>query len=79
MADKIFCGSGKTFGQYGQVLINLCLSEIPHEFIRESNGKKYVNLKLNKKKEVDARGNTHYIEVDTWKPQQQPRNNNDWD
>lgn len=71
MADKIFCGSGKEFGQYGQISLDICLTDLPTEHIRDYNGKKYIKMKLSRKKEKDKRGNTHYVEVDTWKPQNQ--------
>jgi len=72
MADKIYCGSGRAFGNYGQIGLNICLSDLPHEHITEYNGKKYIKLKVSPRKETDKRGNTHSIEVDTWKPQQKP-------
>ncbi len=68
MADKIFCGSGKEFGKYGQIGLNLCLSDIPKEHMSDYKGKKYIKLKVSKRKEPDKMGNSHYIEVDTWKP-----------
>ena len=42
------------------------------------NGKRYINLKLSPKKETDQYGKTHYLEIDTWKPEPrnaQPQNN----
>lgn len=78
MADKIYCGSGRVFGKYGQMSLNICLSDIPEAHITEYNGKKYIKLKVSSKKEVDSRGNSHYVEVDTWKPQaQQPQQSQD--
>jgi len=71
MSEKIYVGSGKEFGQYGTVNLNLCLSDIPKEHIFEYNGKKYIKLKTNKKRETDQYGKTHSLEVDTWKPNQE--------
>ena len=73
MSDqKIFCGSGKEFGQYGQVGLNICLEDIPAEFKQPaSNGKTYLKLNLARRKQPDQHGNTHYITVNTWKPNQQ--------
>lgn len=68
MSEKIFCGSGKEFGQYGAVNLSICLSDLPKEHITEYNGKKYIKLVLNKKREVDKYGKTHSVEVNTWKP-----------
>ena len=77
MNNKIFCGSGKEFGNYGTVNISVCLSDLPKEFITEgSNGKKYMRLKLNRKREPDQYGNTHSLEVDTWKPEKKQEPNN---
>lgn len=40
---------------------SICISDIPTEQIRKaSNGKLYVNLYINEKKEQDMYGNTHY-------------------
>ena len=77
MNNKIFCGSGKEFGNYGTVNISVCLSDLPKEHITEgSNGKKYMRLKLNRKREPDQYGNTHSLEVDTWKPEKKQEPNN---
>ena len=78
MNNKIFCGSGKEFGIYGTVNISVCLSDLPKEHITErSSGKKYIRLKLNRKREPDQYGNTHSLEVDTWKPEkQEPKQDN---
>ena len=70
--SKIFCGDGKEFGQYGSIKVSVCLSDLPKEFIKQAkNGKKYISLVLNKKREADQYGKTHYLEVDTWKPDSQ--------
>lgn len=66
MDDKIFCGSGKEW-EFG-VNLNINLSDIPEEFITESaDNKKWVRLNVVKKK-TEGGKNSHYIEVDTWKP-----------
>lgn len=71
MSDKIYCGSGKTkSSQYGDFQsISICISDIPKEHITTAaNGKEYVNLTVNKKKEVDKYGKDLAVTVDTWKP-----------
>jgi len=68
MNDKIFVGSGKT-AKYS-TKISICLSDIPKEHITESKGKKYINLELKERREPDQYGKTHYVTVDTWKPEQ---------
>lgn len=72
--NKIYCGSGKEFGQYGQVNASICLDDIPAEHITKgNNGKRYVNIKVCKKREPDQWGKTHYLEIDTWRPNQAPQ------
>jgi hypothetical protein len=66
---KIYCGSAKTVGQFGILAVSLCLDELPQEYITTAkNGKRYINLKVCPKKAVDQFGKTHYVEIDTWKP-----------
>ena len=68
MEERIYCGSGKCFGQYGQIGIDICIDEIPKEFIKKANnGKSYVKLNVCKKKSQDQYGNSHYVAVNTWK------------
>ena len=70
--QKIYCGSGKEFGQYGTINCSICLNDIPKEFWNKgNNGKTYLPIKINRKREVDQYGKTHSVEVDTWKPTQQ--------
>lgn len=67
---KIYCGSGKAFGNYGQIGISLCLDDLPSDYVTTSkNGKRYINLKLSPKQGTDQYGKTHYLEVDTWRPE----------
>jgi len=76
---KIYCGSGKSVGQYGQISISVCMDDLASDYITTAkNGKRYINLKLSPKKETDQYGKTHYLEIDTWKPEPrnaQPQNN----
>jgi hypothetical protein len=67
--QKIYVGSGKEWGQYGNVGITVCVDDItPHVF--EYNGKHYVKLNVSKKQQTDQYGKTHSVSVDTWKPEQ---------
>jgi len=68
---KIYVGNGKENEQYGFVNFSVCLSDLPQEHVNEYNGKKYINLTISKKKEVDAYGKTHAVTVNTWKPEEQ--------
>jgi hypothetical protein len=70
--NKIYCGSGKEFGQYGGINISICLSDIPEEYKRiGKNNKAYVTLTLNKRQQVGQYGETHSLEVNTYKKDQQ--------
>lgn len=67
----IYCGSGKIkTGKFGEFFsVSICLSDLPKEHITEAkNGKKYINLNINKKKEADQYGKDLSVQVDTWKP-----------
>jgi hypothetical protein len=69
--QPIYCGSGKTKqGKYGEFFsISICLSDLPKEHITESkNGKKYINLNVNRKQQPDQYGKDLSVQVDTWKP-----------
>ena len=76
MSDKIFVGSGKVFGKYGQIGVNICLSDLPEEhiFTSDKNNKKYIKLNISQKRQPDNYGNTHSVEVNTWKPDPQGGN-----
>tara|TARA_R110000751_G_scaffold16235_1_gene51599 strand:- start:2575 stop:2829 length:255 start_codon:yes stop_codon:yes gene_type:complete len=70
MEEKIYVGSGTEKFDGNLVSCSLCLSDLPSEHIQTGrNGKKYINLNVQKKKETDQFGKTHYVAVDTWKPE----------
>lgn len=46
-------------------------SDLIAEIQRHTNSKGYIRLELKERKEADKNGNTHYIIVDTFEPQQQ--------
>ena len=65
--EKIYCGKGKQ-SKYG-IKLNICLNEIPQEHMTKlRNGNTYVNLEVKESRQPDQKGNTHYVEVNTWKP-----------
>ena len=70
MSEKIYCGKGKK-SNYG-IKLNICIDDIPAQYIREYNGKRYARLEVSEMRNIDKRNNTHTITVDTWKPAQQP-------
>ena len=80
---KIFVGSAKKkeFQKGGSILnASICLDDLinhSEEFqtISTGNGKKYIKLKITSRKEPDNFGNTHSVEIDTWKPEQQQSGN----
>jgi hypothetical protein len=67
--EKIYVGSGKEKFDGDQVAISICLSDVPKDWMFEYNGKKYVKLIVQKKKEIDQYGKTHYVAIDTFKPE----------
>jgi len=69
MEEKIYVGSGTSKFDGNLVSCSLCLSDLPSEHIFEYNGKKYIKLNVQKKKEADQYGKTHSVSVDTWKPE----------
>lgn len=76
---KIFIGSGKKkeFSNGGSIInASICVDDLlqhAEEFqtVSNGNGKKYIKLKIGSRKQADNFGNTHFIEIDTWKPEPQ--------
>ena len=69
---KIYVGSGKEKFDGNLIDISINLSKVSgtsKDFIFEYGGDKFIKLKVVKKKEIDEYGKTHYVEVDTWKPE----------
>ena len=69
--ERIFVGNGKRINDW-KIGISLCVSDIPREWIKQGkNGKKYLSLNLCERKGgADRFGNTHGLEINTWKPEQ---------
>ncbi len=71
--EKIYVGSGVEQFEGNLVEATICLTDIKEnasEHIFEYGGKKYIKVKVQKKKETDQFGKTHYVEVNTWKPEE---------
>lgn len=71
--EKIYVGNGVEKFDGDLIQQSICLTDIKNkarDFIFEYDGKQYIKLKTVKKREVDQYGKTHYVEVDTWKPEQ---------
>lgn len=76
-SEKIFVGSGrkKTFNDGGSIInIMLSLDGLKEHFenygFKTDQGKHKLKLVLSERREIDQYGNTHYLTVDTWKPEQ---------
>ena len=69
MAEKIYVGNGTSKFDGNQVACSVCLTDLPQEHMFEYNGKKYIKLIVQEKKNPDEYGKTHYVAVDTWKPE----------
>lgn len=77
MADRIYVGSGKekTFPDGGSsISVSLTLDGIKEYFEKygftTEKGKHILKLKIGRRREVGKYGETHTVEVDTWKPEQ---------
>jgi len=66
----IYAGNGKTvetqYGIFRAITINL--TDLPKEHIFEYEGKKYIKLNVNDKKQTDQYGKNVAVTVNTWKP-----------
>ena len=67
--DQIFIGSGVEKFEGNLVECSICLSDIPNEWIFEYLGKKYLKIKVQRKKEVDKYGKSHSVSINTFKPE----------
>ena len=70
--EKIYIGNGTEKFDGGLVEFALNLTKLGAEakdFMYDFKGDKYIKLKVVKKREADEYGKTHYVEVDTFKPE----------
>lgn len=74
--EKIYCGSAKevTFNDGGSVInVSLEMDKL-EEYFKEfgftstTSGKRFLKLKIGRRRETGRFGETHTVEVDTWKP-----------
>jgi len=71
MEDKIFCGNAKIITtQYGE-MTKISFSQSDLEKLQNSLDNGWVNTVLKEKKNKVEGKPTHYLEVDTWKPEKQ--------
>ena len=70
--DRIYVGNGveKFDGDMVEFSLNLTkLGKEATEHMFEYNGEKFIKLKVAKMKETNEYGKTHYVEVNTFKPE----------
>ena len=71
-SEKIYIGNGTEKFDGGIVQFSLNLTKLKNEaseHMFDYNGEKFIKLKVVKKREADEYGKTHYVEVDTFKPE----------
>ena len=77
MTDKIYCGSARTIKtQYGELTKVSFHKDDINKIVRhmKDNNLDWANLVIKEKREKVEGKPTHYLEIDTWKPntEQQP-------
>jgi len=76
--EKIFCGSARVIkGKFGDITkLNLSKEDI-RKIAKYMTDEKldYVNIEVKAKKECEQGKPTHYLQIDTWKPE--PKKSND--
>ncbi len=73
MADNIYCGNGRLFsGKFGVVpKISMSKKDIDTILLyMKTNNLEWVNLEMLEKKNKEDKKPTHYVKIDTWKPEQ---------
>ena len=71
--EKIYVGNGTSKFDGNMISCSVCLTDLPQEHMFEYNGKKYIKLNVSAKKGgADEYGKTHYLAVDTFKPDAKP-------
>lgn len=75
MPERIYCGNGKEkrFEGGGSIVtitvdLDTLILEFPNYGFTTDAGKRKIRLKVGQRREVDQYGNSHLVEVDTWKP-----------
>lgn len=66
--EKIYCGNGKVIKtQYGD-LMKLSFTAEDLEKMQNNLSNGWINVVVKERREPSEKGTTHYLEVDTWKP-----------
>lgn len=71
MADTIYINGVYCKKKNYGIGISGKASDLIAEIQKHTNSKGYIRLELKERREADKSGNTHYLIVDTWEPQQQ--------
>jgi len=67
MSENIYIGQAKEIKDYYFLIGSICLDSIPtDEIINAKNGKRYVNIKISKRRQPDQFGFTHSISINTY-------------
>lgn len=82
MSNKIYCGNAKEkrFNDGGSIIevmldVDVLAKSFKEHGFTTEQGKRKIRIKVCKSREVDQYGNSHYAEVDTWKPDASRANN----
>jgi hypothetical protein len=68
--EKIYVGNGTSKFDGNMISCSICLTDLPQEHMFEYNGKKYIKVNVSAKKDgADQYGKTHYVAIDTFKPE----------
>ena len=80
MTNHVYCGNGKEkfFNNGGSIIeVMIDVDDLARNFneygFTTQAGKRKMRIKVCKSREIDQYGNTHYVEIDTWRPT--PQNN----
>lgn len=69
--EKIYVGNAKKITtQYGE-LMKLSITAEDIEKMQQNLSNGWINIVVKERRSPSAGGMTHYLEVDTWKPQNQ--------
>lgn len=76
MAEKVYCGSGKekSFPDGGSIIeLTIPIEELVQHaevygFTASTSGRRMIRIKVSPRRQIGAYGETHTVEVDTWKP-----------
>jgi len=75
--EKIYVGNAKKITtQYGDLMkLSITAEDVEKMQANLSNG--WININIKERREPSAGGMTHYLEVDTWKPNGEKAASND--